>query len=388
MNKVVPLRGFGGGVAMNFKVTGNSKPSNPDENTVWIDTDVPISGWVFSSKNPFIDYHDVDLIKNAKTADGYISSAGAIAAKNDENPEQYTKDYIPVEFEKKYDFIYTVSTVNSMYLTVAEYTSDKDGYSFIKRTNLVSNVSGTEQVGSYTPSSDSVKAVRLSWRTFPETEYSMRFIEKSVPYTIDGTENGTVFILTGFTSSVEFNALKKNGITIYPVAASQYIDGNWLDRPAEIFQNGSWTEWTFYLFKESAGFAAGYTGFSNAEFTDDLITVTIKTSGGSRFSILNEKVDVSNYKTAFFEIQKASFFGASGYSQEIYLHVGDVRVRVGDAISGSSGTFVTDGIVELDISELSGKVDVQVSAYSSDSDTVTFKMAIKNIYFRRGGKKI
>lgn len=382
MNKVVPLRGFGGGTSLNFNVIKNPKPINPDENTVWINTDVDIPLWTFAAVNPYIGYHDVDLIASQTIAAGVINSNGTVSSPDATNPERYTEGYIPVEHGKTYDFFYTVSESKSMWLAVAEYTQGDDGYPFIKRTVLISNASGTEQSGTYTPSSTKVKAVRLCWRTFQNTETSVQFLEKAVPYTVAGTENGTVFIKTGATGSVEFNALKKNGIAVYPVAASQYVDGVWMDKPAQIYQKGGWVDWTFFLFRAGSGLAAGYTGFTNAVCDDDLITMTIKTSENTAYSTINEKVDVTNYKTAFFEIQKASFSGASGYSQRAYIHVGDMRVQIGTGISGSSGTFISDGIIEVDVSALSGKVDVQASAYSSDVDTVTFKILIKNIYFQ------
>jgi hypothetical protein len=41
--------GAGGGVALKFKVVGGtSAPSNPVENTFWINTDTPITYWIFS----------------------------------------------------------------------------------------------------------------------------------------------------------------------------------------------------------------------------------------------------------------------------------------------------------------------------------------------------
>lgn len=43
----------GGGAALNFKVMGGTaEPSNPAENTIWIDTDAKITGWLFSSHQP------------------------------------------------------------------------------------------------------------------------------------------------------------------------------------------------------------------------------------------------------------------------------------------------------------------------------------------------
>ena len=43
----------GGGGGLNFKVVGGTvQPSNPKENTIWVDTDTDISGWVFSAMQP------------------------------------------------------------------------------------------------------------------------------------------------------------------------------------------------------------------------------------------------------------------------------------------------------------------------------------------------
>ena len=42
----------GGGAGLNFKVVGNPKPGNPSNNTLWLDTDVPVSGWAFCSEVP------------------------------------------------------------------------------------------------------------------------------------------------------------------------------------------------------------------------------------------------------------------------------------------------------------------------------------------------
>lgn len=54
---------------------------------------------------------------------------------------------------------------------------------------------------------------------------------------------GMVWISTGTSSTVEFNALKKNGIQVYPISAKQYIGGAWVDVEAKIYQGGSWVDW-------------------------------------------------------------------------------------------------------------------------------------------------
>jgi len=45
--------GGGGGGGLNFQVIGGTTaPSNPKENTIWVDTDVEITGWDFSAAEP------------------------------------------------------------------------------------------------------------------------------------------------------------------------------------------------------------------------------------------------------------------------------------------------------------------------------------------------
>lgn len=56
-------------------------------------------------------------------------------------------------------------------------------------------------------------------------------------------EAGKVWISTGTSSTVEFNALKKNGIQVYPISAKQYVGGVWVDREAQVYQSGEWKDW-------------------------------------------------------------------------------------------------------------------------------------------------
>lgn len=51
---------------------------------------------------------------------------------------------------------------------------------------------------------------------------------------------GMAWITTGVYSSAGFNALKKNGIQVYPMSAKQYISGAWVDKTAKSWQGGQW----------------------------------------------------------------------------------------------------------------------------------------------------
>lgn len=59
---------------------------------------------------------------------------------------------------------------------------------------------------------------------------------------------GMVWITVSISSAVEFNALKKNGIQVYPMSAKQYVDGSWVDVTAMSYQGGEWADWVTYLY--------------------------------------------------------------------------------------------------------------------------------------------
>lgn len=46
--------GGGSGAGLNFKILGgNTQPINPVENTIWVNTGMPIVKWAFAARNPF-----------------------------------------------------------------------------------------------------------------------------------------------------------------------------------------------------------------------------------------------------------------------------------------------------------------------------------------------
>lgn len=56
-------------------------------------------------------------------------------------------------------------------------------------------------------------------------------------------EAGMVWIATGTDSTVGFNAVKKNGLWVYPSGVQQYIGDEWVDKTAKTWQNGAWADW-------------------------------------------------------------------------------------------------------------------------------------------------
>lgn len=64
---------------------------------------------------------------------------------------------------------------------------------------------------------------------------------------------GSVWFKTGTDSPVEFNALKKNSIHVYPRDAYQYIGGVWNRLEAMSFQDGQWAKWITYTYLYDSG---------------------------------------------------------------------------------------------------------------------------------------
>lgn len=104
-------------------------------------------------------------------------------------------------------------------------------------------------------------------------------------------EEGMVWIYTSKSSAAEFNALKKNGIQVYPISAKQYVSGALVDKPAKIYQGGEWVAlWNGELYD------------SGNEFTD--------ITGG--FNINKEDRAVISFEDSFIEISYTNDIGASG----------------------------------------------------------------------------
>lgn len=197
---------------------------------------------------------------------------------------------------------------------------------------------------------------------------------------------GLVWIVTGKTGQVVLNALKKNGIILYTITGKQYVSGSWVTKDVKIYQGNAWKslELYFYLFKEGNGLADGYTGFTNATCTDDLITMTITSSNSNTvYSSSNQTVDVTEYTKVTFEGVTASWSGTGSYSHSMYLYVGNTSVKIGtgNASSYPNKVMCTDKTFTIDISALTGKQSVKGSYLCSDDDNSVATIKISNIYF-------
>lgn len=81
---------------------------------------------------------------------------------------------------------------------------------------------------------------------------------------------GMVWFATGTASTVGFNAIKRNGLWVYPTGCQQYVSGAWVTKTAKTYQNGAWTDWNpdiynggsdVSMFEVTSGSAAVMSGY-------------------------------------------------------------------------------------------------------------------------------
>lgn len=98
----------------------------------------------------------------------------------------------------------------------------------------------------------------------------------------DNPKAGMVWFSVAASSGVEFNALRKNGIHIYPVSAKQYIGGEWVNKTAKSYQNDAWVEWLpegalYYFGNQCVSVSGGWQarGIANNTQTTGKVTPTV-----------------------------------------------------------------------------------------------------------------
>lgn len=173
-------------------------------------------------------------------------------------------------------------------------------------------------------------------------------------------EEGLVWIGLGMASRAPFNALKKNGLFVYPLFCKQYVSGAWGTKTAYVYKSGTWEQVMpvkEYLIQDGVidMTAHPYT------VTENSSTATTATNGVT----YNEKPALSMigrnsaYCThSFADVAVPDW--ATVFSVEIYhlpAYQGDPSIAIGGAsltISRGSGNSIADTTARIDVSSISG----------------------------------
>lgn len=192
-------------------------------------------------------------------------------------------------------------------------------------------------------------------------------------------EGGMSYFKTALTSSVGFNALRKNEIAVLPTAAQQYIGGKWKNMEAHAYIGGTWVQFSnvkLVIFAVGQGLGGGVTGFSNATYNSDKIVAKNKLfagPGNGESVISKEKIDVTPYNTATFSGINCGFSGnGNANSSNIYAFVGGASTNIGSATTSGSATLASNKTITVDISNVTGPVEFGFKTYSSAAYSVSF----------------
>lgn len=184
------------------------------------------------------------------------------------------------------------------------------------------------------------------------------------PTAPEAPSEGMVWISTGLSSTVAFNALRKNTLQVYPLAAKQYVGGQWVDRVAMSFQGGKWVAWIADIIVYDGGAKDIALKYQNASDKGTYINLTLATNSNSASkaaTIKSDPIDLTGL--AVYQVTYGSMSGEGTFAGRIKAMVwsedGGTMVKESTVSQSKSGT------ITVDVSELSGKHVVGVYAYNT-----------------------
>jgi hypothetical protein len=178
---------------------------------------------------------------------------------------------------------------------------------------------------------------------------------------------------------VEFNALKNNGIQVYPLSAKQYVGGAWVDVEAKSYQGGEWVDWIIYLINGSnlnTTYAGAWNkttgsqgaGGSAAMTSEGLLIVGNKGTDtyGTQFRYgPDETIDFNNINTIEFIVSNKS--GSSALCAWVTPVFATSYTSTSVASVGERIT-TTNQIVSMDVSGVSGEYYLRVGTSTSKNN--------------------
>ena len=338
----------GGGNPLNFRVIGGTvQPTAPRENDIWVNTDQNITSWNFGADEPNVynmathteDSHQ--LFSPHKLSDGDVLN------------------FVIPKTCTALDWVRIVDTYNGNKIYAIRNSDSTPVFAWPAGTKIsvcVSNIRCT--MGDIT---DVPVAYLKSWGSYYH-------------------EEGTVWILTGTSSTFEFNALKKNGIHISLAGSNVWNGTNWVALYAYIYQNGTWaqfgTPWDGTIYrngteetvitggltqKSNVVMTNGYSNDSKIEKKSDRIVLGPAGTGGALLTTVN-KVDLTKYNTLTI---KGSGNGHAGVHD---FDSGNIR---NGAVYGTIGSNTN-----LDISKLTGMYYITFGAYNTDNTYTCYEVYV------------
>lgn len=376
----------GGGDALGITIVpGTTKPTSPKENTIWANSKNSMGSWAISptqpqrvSKNDNLIVYPYNFSTNSKngvtvTVDSSSGNRGKVTVNG---TNTYSGGSLAFRLSEagveKGEMILQPGT----YCLRGNCSSSSStthrlliGYSYDNWENTVS-FNELNNGGVFTI--DKVAKARVSIQVSKGASannavYSPMLVKGSTPaaYTV-GNATGQIWVKTDTTGNISMDALKgANVVSFNPVAVYEYTtNSGWVEREAQIYQYGAWTElkpaWDGYYFKDgdqytdvTGGWSSeGWVTTGSATVGDTLIASGL---GGSLVAVGTvNAVDLTNASKVWIDSPK----GANGYNYG-YMFISknkSVTESVANVQITKAGSF------SIDVSSLSGKYYIYLYA--------------------------
>lgn len=195
-------------------------------------------------------------------------------------------------------------------------------------------------------------------------------------------QEGMVWIPISTASPASFNALKKNGLQVYPLSAKQYVAGVWVDVIVKSYQGGEWVEWisTLTVFDRTAQTYSEILqnlhivdGANYSPISDAGSYVKMAVAGGStvwRAWQWKVPIDFSRYKTI--EIVGYASGGYGGFGISDSLKNGTTYTAATNSGSKSLGSSYDTYTMDISSISFTGYI-----AFTAAPNQATFIQSVK-----------
>lgn len=239
-------------------------------------------------------------------------------------------------------------------------------------------------VGNPQPASASENTIWID----TDTEITSWIFSATEPET---PSEGMVWIATGTASTVAFNALKKNGVMVYPLSSKQYSGGAWVSRTAKSRMDDQWVDWFVWngqlyqngneFTNETGGwYAANVASLTESTISsiarnEDNMVLTVDGKRKEAILITEKPVDLTDFNLVTFNGLVHPGTGTPDKQANGFLYAyknnGGALTNVARAAIKASKTAQT---ITLNVSGLSGEHYICPYLYTFDSTNPFLQM--------------
>lgn len=369
-----------GGAALNFKVVGGiEQPESPNENTIWINTDQPITGWAFNSEEPEEPYEGMVWIEV-----GSISNVVMNVLNENELIVRLTN--------AKYYHNSEWSTVGVKIYKNGEWlqpVADTLLYAYGDEAEEITGGWYASSAKTFTKAADELQfmngyvstVMKIDLTQFSRLEFTARNASQNATSLLGVGDTPTSFaasVQTGTSQSV----MQKYILPLDELNGEYYI----------VMHSGSGSALTYvskielksdvgdklYLFKNGTGYTNGYQGFicvtgepnSPDTQTDVINWSNLKSYGASVYFSPPISFEVGKYKTLNFEIRCS---GRYSTENSVVIGVGGDKAKshseCGTFDASKSGIYSEDiTVYSVDVSNMSGLKYVKLGGFGVTGD--------------------